>query len=104
MGYRDYSTAKGHIVDPNGFGDFTTITAAINAAVSGQTIFLRPGTYTENPTLKAGVNLAAFDADATTPNVIINGKCSFSSAGTVSISGIELQTNSDFCLAVSGSV
>lgn len=52
MAYRNYSTAVGKIVDAAGFGDFTTIGAAITAASSGQTIFIRPGTYTENPTLK----------------------------------------------------
>lgn len=103
MGYRDYATAKGHIVDANGHGDFTTIGAALTAASSGQTIFIMPGTYAENPTLKAGVNLAAYDCDALTPNVTINGKCTFTGAGTVTISGIQLQTNSDYLLAVTGS-
>ena len=102
MGYRDYSTAKGHIVDATGKGDFTTIAAALTAATSGQTIFIRPGTYTENPALKAGVNLTAFECDATTPNVTIVGKCTFASAGTVTITGIRLQTNSDFFLSVTG--
>jgi|SRR5271156_441833 hypothetical protein len=103
MGYRNYSVANGFIVDKLGNGDFTTIGAALTAAVSGDTIFIRPGTYTENPTLVAGVNLTAFDADALTPNVIINGTCTLTGAGTVSISGISLQTNSAFCLAVTGS-
>lgn len=110
MGYRNYSTANGLIVDPSGNGDFKTISAALTAAVSGDTIFIRPSTYTENPTLKAGVNLVAFEptftfADdiATLPNVIINGKCTFTAAGNVGISGIGLQTNSDFALAVTGS-
>jgi hypothetical protein len=103
MGYRNYSTAKGHIVDANGSGDFTTISAAIAAAVSGQTIFVRTGIYTENPTLKGGVDIAAFDCDAFTPNVTIKGTCTFSGAGTVSITGIQLLTNSAFFLVVSGS-
>ena len=103
MGYRDYSTAKGHIVDASGFGDFTTIQAAINAASSGQTVFIRPGTYNENPTLKAGVDLVAFVTDSDVPNVIINGTCSFTSAGTVGISGVMLQTNGNFALSVTGS-
>ncbi len=112
MGYRDYSTAKGHIVDATGHGDFSTIQAAINAAVSGQTIFIRPGTYTENLTLKAGVNLTAFTGDSDWPNfggstqtgnVIIIGKMSYSGAGTVSVSNIFLQTNSDYILEVTGS-
>lgn len=84
-------------------GTHVTIASALAAAVSGQTIFIREGTYTENPTLKAGVNLVAYTADAYTPNVKIIGKCSYSSAGTVSISGIQLQTNSDYFLEVTGS-
>ena len=84
-------------------GTFTTISAALTAAVSGQTIFIRPGTYTEDLTLKAGVNLTAFAGDELTPNVTIIGKCSFSDAGNVTISNIRLQTNSDFLLAVTGS-
>ncbi|SRR5216684_2823985 len=92
------------IVDPTaGSGTHTTIAAALTAASSGQTIFIRPGTFTENLSLKAGVNLTAFDCDAFTPNVIILGKCSYTGTGTVSISGIQLKTNSDFCLAVTGS-
>lgn len=103
MGYRDYSTAKGHIVDANGFGDFTTIGAALTAASSGQTIFIRPGTYTENPTLKAGVDLVAYTADAYTPNVTIVGECAASFSGTASFSGIQFETNSNPLLSVTGS-
>jgi hypothetical protein len=103
MGYRDYSTAKGHIVDAKGHGDFTTIGAALSAASSGQTIFIRPGTYTENPALVAGVDLVAYVTDSDIPNVVIQGECTFSSAGSVGLSGIQLETNSNFCLAVTGS-
>lgn len=83
-------------------GSFTTVQAAINAASSGKTVFIRPGTYTENLALKTGVNLVAFDADALTPSVTIIGKCTYSSSGTVSLSGIRLQTNADFFLEVTG--
>lgn len=103
MGLRDYSTAKGRIVDANGFGDFSTIQAAINAASSGQTIFIRPATYTENLTLKAGVDLVAFFPDGFNGNVTIVGKCTFTGAGAVSCSGIRFQTNGDFCISVTGS-
>lgn len=84
-------------------GTFSTIAAAITAASAGQTIFIRPGTYTENLTLKVGVNLTAFMGDADTPNVTIIGKCTLTTAGTVTISNIRLQTNSDFAIAVTGS-
>lgn len=94
------------LVDPVvGQGTHTTITAAIASASSGDTIFIRASAtpYTENPTLKAGVNLTAYVCDAYTPNVTILGKCTFTGAGTVSISGINLKTNSDYCLSVTGS-
>jgi len=83
--------------------NYTTIASALTAASSGQTIFIRPGTYTENLTLKAGVNLTAFSCDGFTPNVTIVGLATFTAAGTVGISGIRLQTNSNFFLAVTGS-
>lgn len=106
MGYRNYSTAVSHIVDTTGQGDFTTIAAALTAAVSGQTIFIRGGTYTENPTLKVGVNLTAFGSNSSlnqTGIVVISGTCTLTGAGTVTISGIQLQTNSAALLAVTGS-
>jgi hypothetical protein len=110
MGYRNYSVANGFIVDKLGNGDFTTIQSAVTAATSGDTIFIRPGTYTENVTLKVGVNLVAFApsltyaADSgTLPDVIINGTCTLTGAGTVGIDGIGLQTNSAAALVVSGS-
>lgn len=97
------NTAK-WIVDPTANrGTHQTITAALAAASSGETIFIRPGTYTEDVTLKAGVDLVSYIADASTPNVTIIGNCTLTAAGTVSISGIRLQTNSAAFLTVSGS-
>ncbi len=87
-------------------GTHTTIQAAITAASAGDDVFITPGTYTENLTLKAGVNLVAYAADSSlngTGNVIINGTCTLTTAGTVSLSGIQLQTNSAAFLAVTGS-
>lgn len=103
MAYRNYSVANGFTVDPSGNGDFTTIAAAITAATSGTDIFIRPGTYIENPTLKAGVNLVGFTGDSEVPTVNIVGKVTFTAAGTVCISNIRLVTNSDFLLEVTGS-
>jgi len=105
----NYGEAKFIVDSSPANGTHTTIAAALTSASSGDTIFIRPGTYTENLTLKAGVNLCAFGpsipvfSSATVPNVIINGTCTFTAAGTVGISGIALQTNAAFALAVTGS-
>lgn len=88
-------------------GGYTTIAAALTAATSGSTVFIRPGTYTENLTLKAGVNLTAFGSDSSlnaTGAVIISGTCTLTTAGTVTISGIQLQTNAAALLAVTGTL
>lgn len=93
------STAR-WIVDPLGFnGTHTTIASAITSATSGDTIYILPGTYTENLTLKAGVSLAASYASVT-----IIGTLTYSGAGIVAITGITLQTNgATALLVVSGS-
>lgn len=106
-GLDDLHTAKWIVNQtPGAGGNSTTIQNAINNAVSGETIAIFPGTYTENLTLKAGVNLTAWGSDSSlngTGHVIINGTCTLTTAGTVSMSGIQLQTNSAAILAVTGS-
>lgn len=102
MAYRDYSTALGRIVDPNGRGDFTTIASAITAASSGQTIFIRPGTYTENLTPKDGVTLVGYNTTPSNAVVTIIGKLSVSSAVTASFINITFQTNADNILSITG--
>ena len=61
------------IVDPDATvglrGTFTTITAALAAAVALQTIYVRPGIYTESFVLKDFVNIIGL----TTPSGGING-------------------------------
>ena len=103
----NYGPAK-FIVDSSAAnGTHTTIATALTSASSGDTIFIRPGTYTENLTLKAGVNLTAFNSDSSlngTGKVIISGTCTLTTAGSVTIAGIQLQTNSAAILAVTGSV
>lgn len=100
----NYGESK-FIVSANAYeGTHTTIAAALTAASSGETIFIRTGTYTENLTLKVGVNLCAFDCDSETPNVTIIGTCTLTTAGTVTISGIRLQTNSAAAIAVTGTL
>lgn len=109
----DYHTAR-YIVSAGGAADganYTTIATAYAAAVAAgapQTVFVQPGTYTENLTLTAGINITAFGSDgyrntasATNPVVIV-GKMTFTGAGTVAIANVRLQTNSDFILSVTG--
>jgi hypothetical protein len=107
MGYRNYSVANGYLVDKAGNGDFTTIGAALTAASSASyigDIFIRPGTYTENPTLIAGVNLVAWSADSLNPTVTISGTVTASYSGTASLQGINLSNNgATNCVAISGS-
>jgi len=95
------------VVDPSATqglrGTYQTITAALTAASSGNNIFIRPGTYTENLTLKAGVNLIGFTGDGNTPQVTIIGNATATFAGTCTISNIRLQTNAAAFLTVSGS-
>lgn len=99
----NYGTSSFIVDSTAGKGNYTTIQAAITAASSGTTIFIRPGTYTENLTLKAGVNLTGWLTDADNGTVIILGKCTFTAAGTVIISSVQLKTNSDNFLSMSGS-
>lgn len=104
----DLHTAR-YIVASSTLGtgaNYTSIAAAITAAQGSgvpSTIFIQPGTYTENLTITDGINLTAFTGDANSPTVTIIGKITMTTAGSVSISNIRLQTNSDFFLAVTGS-
>lgn len=100
----NYGVAKWIVDATEGQGTHQTIQAAITAASSGDTIFIRPGTYTETITLKAGVSLTAFTCNGYQPNVIYIGKMTASTAGTFTISGMQLKTNSSNFLVVSGSV
>ncbi len=61
-------------VDPGGGGCYTTIQAAINAASSGDTILVSPGSYTENLNVGAGVTLlgAQANVDPNTPGARTN--------------------------------
>jgi len=87
-------------------GNYTTIQAAITAASSGDTVYIRDGTFTENLTLKDGVNLSSLPSSSSlngTAKTIISGTCTMTTAGSVTISGIQLQTNSAALLAITGS-
>lgn len=99
-----FCEAKWVVSGTAGQGTHTTISAALTAASSGDTIFIRPGTYTENLTLKAGVNITAFPCDSqeTTGSVIIAGKATATFAGSCAISDVILKTNGDYVLEITG--
>lgn len=98
-----YNVAKWVVSPDPTQGSHTTITSALASASAGDSIFILPGTYTENPPLKTGVSIQSFTSNAATGNVIINGTCTYTGGGTVAISGVELQTNSNYFLSITGS-
>ncbi len=90
------------IVDATGISNgatHSTIAGAITSASSGQTIFVKPGTYTEDLALKDGVHITAFFGDAL-PSLLqveIIGKASLA-AGSCGITACRLTTSGDFCV------
>ncbi len=82
-------------------GSHTTLAGALAAAVSGQTVFLRDS-VTENVTLPAGVNIASWSGSSANTSSV-TGKITMTGAGTSTISGIQLITNSDYCVEITGS-
>jgi hypothetical protein len=88
-------------------GNYTSMTAAMSAATSGDTVFVMPGStgvYTEDWNWKAGVNVATFNCDGQNPHVTMKGKVTCNTAGGRSASGIRFETNGDYALSFSGNV
>lgn len=85
--------------------NYATISSAYAAAVlagAPQTIALQDGTYTENITLTAGINIAGFTNSGPTSNIVIQGKLTATQSGSVSISGVRLKTNGDYVVESTG--
>lgn len=118
-GFATWTTASGNthlvrsygpykwIVNPiAGVGTHQTIAAAVAAASAGDSIFITPGTYTENIVATQSINLIGPDVcefDQGINNVTIIGKISNSVNGAqVSIVNIRLQTNGDYVLQLTG--
>lgn len=97
----NYGPAKFIVATSAANGTHTTLASAISSASAGDTIFLRDS-VTENVTLTPGVNIAAYiSGAANTPS--ITGKITMTGAGTSTIYGIRLITNSDFAVSITGS-
>lgn len=84
-------------------GTHTTIQGAINSSSSGDNIYILSGTYTENITPIAGINILGAKGDGVTPTVTIIGNLTYTGVGNATISEVRLQTNSGFLTTVSGS-
>ena len=91
------------VVDPTLYrGTHQTITAANAAASSGDTIFIRPGTYTEDWTAKAGVGYFAMPGMELSAQTVLKGKITAAFAGTAVFGGLWFETNADDILAITG--
>lgn len=89
-----------YVVDPSPTvglrGEYTTIQSAINAAngAGGGTVYVRPGTYTENLTLRASVDIVGATADARkgfnlpASGVFVIGNNTYAGNGTCSIANV----------------
>lgn len=83
-------------------GTFTTIQAAITAASSGTTIFIRPGTYSENLTMKAGVSLQGYESSAFSRETKISGTITCTYGGQCTIAGLELSNTGADIISITG--
>lgn len=89
--YVDGSRTDDYTEDGSVIYPYKTITAAITAANSGDTIYIWPGTYTEDLTLKPGVNLSGQSKFS----VYVVGTVTFNTAGTVCCERIIFKTSGD---------
>lgn len=101
----NYGAAKFIVDASSANGTHTTIASATAAASSGDIIAIRPGTYTENLTLKSGISYISLEdsQSGTITKVIIVGKMIDNGvAVVVTFKGIQFNTNSDFIAVLSG--
>jgi len=96
MSYRTYSVGNGFVVDKFGNGDFTTIGAALTAAAAGSTIYINPGTYTENLTHTKNMNLIG------SLGVTIVGSQASSSTCSINFVEMNFTTNSNNVVNITG--
>lgn len=97
-----YTSPSQFIVGTGPNCNYKTITLALAAATSGNTVYVSSGTYTENFTIPAGVNLTALSISYEVPVVNVIGTMTMTATGTSSVSNIAFQTNGAACIVVSG--
>ena len=84
--------AATHSVDASGGGDFTSIQAAVDAAASGDTIEIAPGTYEESISISAKtLALSGSGVDATVINGSRSATVFSASGGGLSLSNLTIQ-------------
>lgn len=85
------------IVDTNGTrAEYTTLASAFAAASAGDTIGIKPGTYTENIAITKDISIVALGFSwRTDDNIspVIRGKFTVSAGIKLKLSGLDLQTN-----------
>jgi hypothetical protein len=97
----NFGPTKWSVNSQAGLGTHTTLATAMTAASSGDTIILETS-VTENVTITPGVNIVGLASGAANLPAI-TGTLTMTGAGTSTISGLELITNSNPFITVSGS-
>ncbi|WP_406535351.1 hypothetical protein, partial [Methanobrevibacter sp.] len=62
-----------YVVDANGGGDYTSISAAVSAASGGETIFIKNGEYTETSKIDIGTKQLTFTGESQDGVIIKSG-------------------------------
>lgn len=103
-----FSTFQGAPVTPFSVGAgqaFSSINVAIQAAVTAgysdsnrTTVYIVPGTYTENIILAAGISLSSFNAQGCT----VNGKMTCDVNGAIEIANITMNNTVDLVFDITG--
>ena len=109
-GTNNYSPTRYQVSQTSGYGNYTSIQSAINAAVAAGVpadIFIMEGTYNENLTMYAGINLTGWPSEGTvntqsgnTNNVKIVGLIECVYSGTATISNVSFVSAGSGCIEV----
>ncbi len=81
--------ARTYIVDDSGFANYNTIQQAVVAASDGDTIFIKPGEYSEEVILNRSLTIAPLTGE--TDPIVLDGKNSLENGITITSDGCSLQ-------------